>query len=131
MKFRYKRFSPQIIRPVIPIKVGSKSKTASYAVLVDSGADICLFDSQIAEILGIEMLNGEVKLVEGVAGQTTEFYLHSVTIEVGGHRYRTEVGFLPEVTDGFHYGVVGQYGFFDHFTITFETEQEQVELKPI
>jgi hypothetical protein len=131
MQFRYKKFSPEISRPVIPISVCNKDKCAKYEVLVDSGADVCLFDAGIGELLGIDVLAGQAKLVGGVAGQTVEFYIHPVEIEVGGHRYKTDVGFLPEVTDGFHYGVVGQKGFFDHFSVKFEFQKQRVEVKPL
>jgi hypothetical protein len=50
MKFDYKKFGPGVIRPIIPIKVLYNGQIVSYNVLVDSGADMCLFDSQIGEL---------------------------------------------------------------------------------
>ena len=55
MKFRYARYNGKTLRPVIPIKVKNGIKEIGYQVLVDSGADLCLFDAQIGEFLGVDV----------------------------------------------------------------------------
>lgn len=55
MKFRYKKYAPGTLRPVIPFEIVYRDIVVPYEVLVDSGADICIFDAQIAEILGINL----------------------------------------------------------------------------
>jgi len=114
MKFEYKRYG-KIVRPVIPIKVKHGDRAVRYEVLVDSGADICIFDGGIGDILGIDVESGERQTVGGIAGQSAAYYLHDVEIEVGGWSYEVRVGFLRNVAGGFNYGVVGQTGFFEHF----------------
>ena len=47
MKFRYKKYGSGVIRPVIPLKVAYDNKTIVQEVLVDSGADVCLFDAEV------------------------------------------------------------------------------------
>jgi len=128
MKFKYKKYAPGVLRPVIPIEILHKDVAVPYEVLVDSGADICIFDAQIAEILGIDLKNGKEQKVSGLTGISEAYYLHPVTISVGGWEYRVEVGFLPN-TGKFGYGVVGQKGFFDIFIVKFDLIKEEIELK--
>jgi hypothetical protein len=128
MKFRYKKFG-SFLRPVIPIKIKHENCSVVYEVLVDSGADLCIFDAEIGEILGLIITKGKKDIVGGIAGQTASYYIHPVSIEVGGYSYRTEVGFLPSVAGGFNYGVVGQKGFFDIFVVKFDLLKEQIVLK--
>ena len=55
MKFPYKSYGHGILRPVIPIMVSFKDRSVKYEVLVDSGADSCIFSAGITEILGINL----------------------------------------------------------------------------
>lgn len=128
MKFPYVKFG-DYLRPVIPIKVKSADRSVSYHVLVDSGADICIFDAQVASALGIDVESGMSAPVGGIAGQTATYFIHPVTIEVGGWPFKIQAGFLPVVAGGFSYGVVGQKGFFEHFVVKFDLQKAEVELK--
>ncbi len=128
MKFKYKRYG-NILRPVIPIKIQSGGHSVSYEVLVDSGADICIFDGGIGDILGLNVEGGERQSVGGIAGQSASYYLHDVEIEVGGWPYNIKAGFLRNVAGGFNYGVVGQRGFFEHFVVKFDFQKAEIELK--
>jgi len=49
MKFIYKKYGSRF-RPVIPITLKNKEKTLKYEALVDSGADICFFHSEVGEL---------------------------------------------------------------------------------
>lgn len=42
MKFRYKKYGPGVLRPVIPIEVIKNGLEVPYEVLIDSGADLCI-----------------------------------------------------------------------------------------
>ena len=66
MKFKYKRYGPTILRPVIEIKLKSDFRFLRYEVLVDSGADFCIFNSEVGEALGIDIKKGKMKEVFGV-----------------------------------------------------------------
>jgi len=95
---------------------------------VDSGADFCIFDAQIGEILGIDIESGEPRSVSGITGVSENYFIHTVNIEVGGWTYKTKVGFLLNIAQ-LGYGVVGQKGFFDKFLIIFNYQKQRVELK--
>lgn len=129
MKFRYARYG-QTLRPVIPIKLRNKDQTIGYHVLVDSGADLCLFDAEIGKAIGIDIKKGTPKEVFGIGGKASLYYLHKVTIEVGGWPYVIDAGFMPNVAGHvMQYGVVGQKGFFDAFVVKFDLLKEEVEVK--
>lgn len=116
------------MRPVIPIEVQFKNRVVPYEVLVDSGADFCIFDAQIADILGINVTSGEGRKVGGITGAAETYYVHPVSIKVGGWSYDIKVGFLPNIAK-MGYGVVGQKGFFDIFVVKFDLLKEEIELK--
>ncbi len=129
MKFRYKKYGPGILRPVIPIEIVHRNRSVPYEVLVDSGADFCILDSQIGELLGIDIIKGEKGEVWGITGVGETYYIHLVTLKVGGWSYKIRVGFLPRIAR-LGYGVVGQRGFFDIFTVKFDFVKEEIELNP-
>jgi len=130
MKFNYKRYSLDIIRPVIEIKLKLGSNILRYEVLVDSGADFCIFSSEAGEVLGIDVRKGKMREVFGVGGKASLYYLHKVNIEVGGWTYEIEAGFMPDVAGRtMPYGLVGQKGFFDNFIVKFDLLKEEVDLK--
>lgn len=126
MKFNYKNYGQEVLRPVIPIEIGYKENYVSYEVLVDSGADLCIFDAQIAGILGVDIFKGE-KRKGGITGVDEFYYLHQVKIKVGGWDYSVKVGFLFNMAQ-MGYGVVGQKGFFDIFIVKFDLLKGEIEL---
>ena len=129
MKFRYKKYGPDIFRPVIPVEISYKDMVVPYEVLVDSGADSCIFDAQIGEILGIDISSGEKQEVWGITGVGEFYYIHPVTLTVGGWSCKVKAGFLPGIAR-LGYGVVGQKGFFENFVVKFDRQKEEIELKP-
>ena len=131
MKFNYKKYGTNILRPVIELKVKHNSKVLRYHTLVDSGADFCLFHAEIAEALGIDIRKGKMGLVTGIGGKESQYFLHKVMIEVGGWEHLVEVGFLPTIGGrSAPYGILGQDGFFENFKVTFDREKEEIEIKP-
>jgi len=130
MKFDYKRYG-KTLRPVIPVTIQQDEMKVGYHVLVDSGADLCIFHEEIGIALGINVRTGEKHEVFGIGGKASLYYLHQITLIVGGWPYKVEVGFMPDVAGRvMPYGVVGQKGFFDLFVVKFDLLKEEVELKP-
>ncbi|MFM2340256.1 MAG: hypothetical protein RLZZ360_892 [Candidatus Parcubacteria bacterium] len=132
MKFPYKKYGAGVVRPVIPVTLCRGEKKVRYEVLVDSGADLCVFHAEIGELLGIEITKGKAHEVFGVGGKASVYYLHKIQIEVGGWPYAIEAGFMPNVSGrAMHHGLVGQKGFFEHFKVIFDKSSESIELKLI
>lgn len=68
MKFRYKKYGPGIVRPVIPVDLSFGERAVSYEALIDSGADLCIFPAEIGELLGIQVERGRSETVAGITG---------------------------------------------------------------
>jgi hypothetical protein len=131
MKFKYKKYGTTL-RPVIPVVLTHKGTRLGYEVLVDSGADMCIFHAEIGEALGIDILKGKKQEVFGVGGKASVYYMHKVTIAVGGWEYNIDAGFLPDVSGRvMRFGLVGQQGFFSNFKVSFDLSKESIELKQI
>src|SRR3989344_2710888 len=122
MRFKYKKYGEDILRPVIPIEIHHHNLEVPYEVLVDSGADISIFDSSIAAILCINLVKGIKKQIMGATGYSEDIYLHTIFIKVGGLKFKIEVGFMKIGTNS--YGIVGQKGFFDKFIVKFDLKKE-------
>lgn len=138
MKFKYRKFnlSPssdffgkQVLKPIIPIKILKTSIVLQYATLIDSGADFCIFDAGLGEYLGLNIKSGiEVQFggIQSLGG--AKAYIHGVTLEIGGHEFKTEVGFSYDISKN-GYGILGQKGFFDKSIVKFDLEKEEIEIK--
>lgn len=127
IKFKYKQCGDGFIRPIIFVDIEYDEKSVPYTVLIDSGADYCVFDQEIAGILGINVLGGPGRIAVGITGAQQTFYIHEVVINVGGHRRNINAGFM-EMNDSMRYGVLGQQGFFENFIVKFDYKKEEVEI---
>lgn len=138
MKFRYHKlllpqrseyFGSSILKPIIPVKITMGKEKLSYAALIDSGADFCIFDAEIGEYLGIDVKKGKNEEFGGIQERGgAKAFLHNITLNIGGLEYKTIVGFSYDIArHGF--GILGQKGFFDIFVIKFDLLKEEIELK--
>lgn len=128
MKFTYKSLTDGVLRPVIPIEVGYGEKVIRYFALIDSGADMNLFHGEIADLLGIRLESGLKGEVSGITeGESQIFYTHPITIKIGNDTYKSEAAFMPTLSRNGH-GLLGQSGFFNLFTVTFDRSKKEIEL---
>lgn len=138
MKFRYFKFPLEkksnlfgtaLLKPIIPVEIVYSGIRLRYAALIDSGADFCIFDGEVGEQLGINVRSGSREVFGGIQERGgAEAFLHEVVLNVGGWDYKTTVGFSYDIAKhGF--GILGQKGFFDMFSIKFDLAKEDIELK--
>lgn len=140
MKFNYWKFpltppseffGNSILKPIIPIKISSGKNIIKYATLLDSGADFCIFDAEIGENLGLNINSGKKLSFGGIQGKAnSEAFLHEVVINVGGWDHIISAGFSYDIAKH-GYGILGQKGFFDIFTVKFDLSKQEIELKEI
>src|SRR5689334_9230740 len=98
MKFAYKRFPNGVQRPIIPITIRNPrtKQEIRHQALVDSGADLCIFSSDIAELIGVDVAAGRKQMVSGVvAGEARPYYLHDVELVVGRAAKLSTIAFMP------------------------------------
>lgn len=140
MDFKYKKFpfdpsntpftgTKNALRPVIEIEFEYEKGKFKYFVLIDSGADYCIFHAAIGELLGLKIEEGRPLTFYGTSGEPQKAYFHKVKFKVGGHDHECEVGFSREM-EQLAYGILGQIGFFDKWNVKFEYEKENIEIKP-
>jgi hypothetical protein len=127
MRFDYKRYSDVHVRPVIPVRVAASDRWIDYEVLVDSGADICIFDAELTERLGLDLESGEHAVISGAIGAAQDVYIHPVELTVGPRTFGVRVAFMPTAEP---YGLAGQQGFFSQFRVAFDQPKGQLELQP-
>lgn len=124
-------FGSSILKPIIPaniINIGN-GKSVRYAALIDSGADFCIFDAEMGEYLGIDIKSGEKETFGGIQDRGGACaYLHKIEVEIGGWKYKTVVAFSYDIAKR-SYGIFGQKGFFDIFSVKFDYSKEEIELK--
>ena len=139
MKFPYKLiplsekseiFGFSILRPIIPVKLFGKAIEFEYEVLIDSGADFCIFDGELGDALGLDVKTGHIEIFGGVqdTGSSTA-YLHYIKISIGGKQMEVPALFSYGIAKN-GYGILGQRGFFDRFVVRFDYLAREVEVKP-
>lgn len=98
-------------------------------MLIDSGADFCIFDAGIGEYLGIDIKSGNELQFSGIQSLGgAKAYIHKVNLEIGGHQFKAEIGFSYDISRN-GYGILGQKGFFDQFVVKFDLQKEDLEIK--
>ncbi len=122
-------FGTSIARPIVPVELTAGAITVGYAALVDSGADFCIFDGSLGELLGLDVRSGEPIQFGGVQDTApSRAYLHEVVISIGGSRHGIRAGFSYDIAPH-GYGLLGQKGFFDMFIVAFDVLKEEIEIK--
>lgn len=118
------------LRPILNIKLLFNDKSVKYPVLLDSGADFCIFHAEIAaDLLNLKVKNGKPLTFYGTGGEPQTAYFHKINIELGGFDFDLYCGFSFDMKK-LPYGILGQTGFFDRFRIEFDYSNKRIELKP-
>lgn len=140
MTFKYFEFpllkpSPvlgtSVLRPIIQIKISSQLLGTKYDVMIDSGADFCIFHAEIGEYLGINVKSGIREIFSGVEDSVgIEAYFHELTLTVGDIKTKTLVAFSYDIAD-YGYGLLGQKGFFDKFDVKLSYQKQSIEVKSV
>ena len=128
MIFRYLEITPTILRPVIPIILKAGNKFVLYSALIDSGADHCIFDIEIAQSFGIPLQPKKISL-QGIAREKVAGFLGTVELDINHTSYDVFAIFAP--IGEFSYGILGQKGFFDHFDVKMSYTRLTIELESI
>jgi hypothetical protein len=124
--FPYYKNLQNLYFPVIPVTV-STGKIEKYdtTALIDSGATVSIFRTDIANQLKIDIKKGEKISLGGVGGKI-KGYVHELKAEIGNKFFKIPVVFSFEYSVSFN--LLGRSGFFDQFRITFDEKKKLVEL---
>ena len=135
MKYRYTSFFPPestvrwIKRPMVQIEVSGPTGKRTFDALIDSGADVSLFNTQVAELLGFDLSRAKSRNFMGISGGIEAFTLEEVEIQVEGMEssIAIPVSFVQTASVGL---LLGEEGFFDAFRIKFEKDHDMFEIIP-
>ncbi|OGX25040.1 MAG: hypothetical protein A2787_04850 [Omnitrophica WOR_2 bacterium RIFCSPHIGHO2_01_FULL_48_9] len=125
------------------LKVGLQnhnSQAVKLVAFIDTGAQWCLFSKSYAKILGIhDYKSGVPILISGIGGNVPQntAYFHDLTLAIFNDQkhpnYKdavkidTKVGFLEK--DIGVAGILGVYGFLDHFKFIANIPQQYFEIE--
>lgn len=128
MKYQYTAASPTSERrlPLVKITLAHQDKKVTVFSLVDSGADICVFNLGYAAALGVDLRACEQVTVSGVEGVARECYKTTIDLEPEG-LLKITVPVLFIDSSGVD-GLLGQEGFFDQHVVTFDKDKDTFEI---
>lgn len=116
--------------PWIPVTIRANDREDTFLMLVDSGADNCIFDKEIADFIGLNLVDGKLINTGGLGGFAKVYYFDDIYINVGGHEFKTKAGFINgKLIEGKLAGVLGRQGFFDNFKVCIDEKGKEIELK--
>lgn len=128
MTYSYLTITPAVRRPIIDIIVRSDKYFAIYPMLIDSGADYCILNLELAKSFGIKLSKTAVKFF-GIGREQIIGKWGKIELKIAGHTYKSKVLFA-EISQ-FGHGILGQSGFFDHFDVKLSYFKQTIEIEPI
>lgn len=128
MTYPYQKITPTISRPLIQVVLKSQDKFVIYPVLIDSGADYCIFSIELVAVLGIKLSQKYISF-RGIGNDKVVGFWGGIEIVIGKAHYRTKAIFA-EISQ-FGHGILGQQGFFDHFDVNLSYKNQTIEIKPM
>ena len=128
MIYSYKEITPAIKRPIIEIIILTKNNYTIYPVLIDSGADYCIFSTELAKDLGVELSKSKISF-RGIGKGKVMGRLAEIEMRISNHMYKTKVLFTE--IGKFGHGILGQHGFFDHFDVKLSYQKQTIEIEPL
>lgn len=125
MRFAYKNLptenGPDDWAAILQVQISNPAKHSppcrKFEAIIDSGASFCVFHSSVGESIGLSIEKGKPDKTMGVSGQTTDLFIHMVSLHLLGSILRIKAGFTPHLPVA---GLLGRSGFFDNFKITFD-----------
>lgn len=103
-------------RPYLPVRLHSNGKYWDTFGLVDSGADITMFNEAWAAPLGLVLTPGTEKPIGGIGGGAFAWFF-DIHLTVKTKRFAARVGFGKTIPREF--GLLGRESFFDAFRLGF------------
>ncbi|MBI4225770.1 aspartyl protease family protein [Candidatus Roizmanbacteria bacterium] len=124
--FRYYKNPEGHYFPLIPATLKYQNKIFDTDALVDSGATISIFQSDVAKYLGIKIEAGKQIFLGGVGGHIKGF-VHKLEIELANKKFICPIVFSYEYFVSFN--LLGRLEFFKRFRIIFEEKKNYLKLE--
>jgi hypothetical protein len=118
----------KFIRPYTPVSLRSNNGyVPSILALVDSGADFCMFDCDLSQVLNVDVSSLQQIRLSGINGSAVGYIAH-LEIGVNNHFIPAPVVFSFDFSPVGFGGIIGQVGFFDAFKVQFDRAGRELEL---
>ncbi len=112
--------------PIIPLQLRSQKKNLDSSALIDSGATISIFRTDVAEYLGIPIQKGKEIFLGGVGGRI-KGYIHTLEMKIANEAFHCPIVFSFEYLVSFN--LLGRNAFFKKYTIMFEERRKRITLQ--
>ena len=97
-------------------------------VLLDSGADHCIFPLSFAIGLGMNPLTMKTQKTAGIGSSGNDTYYENVIVQLGPLKLHVYAGFTAGA-DSLGLGLLGQDGFFSRYVVRFDHPQKQFHIE--
>jgi len=122
--FEYAKFGEKEY-PLIPISLSHGSQEFTTLALVDSGATISVFRSEIAEALEMDWREGEEMLLQS-ANAKFAAYLNEIKVRIEDTELTLQIAFTEELTTSFN--ILGRQSFFESFIVEINERNKTLKL---
>ena len=127
MKFKY-RYEKASYYPIIEFIIENNNNKIRTDAIVDSGASISIFKSEIAKAIGINLKDGEKRIFQGASSKLIG-YIHEVKLIINNYRFKCKIAFSDDLQTSFN--LFGRESVFDKFLITFNEKDKELEIKKL
>lgn len=111
--------------PLIPISLRHGYRELTTLALLDSGATISVFRSEIAEALEIDWRKGEEMLLQS-ANAKFAAYMNKIKVRIEDTELTLKIAFTEELTTSFN--ILGRENFFESFIVEINERDKIVKL---
>ena len=118
--------------PLVDVKLrrGTLSTTPLKAY-IDSGSAYCIFGSDTADILEIEVRAGRLRQgVKGIGGGSVDLYFFNIELVLDSIKVDCYAGFMDHEFpgNGVYIGLLGDYGFFSEISVALDIKRLQIRI---
>ncbi len=93
--FQYRSLPPFGYLPILDVTLVGPAGEDGLLAIIDTGAKYCLFNGLRAKAVGLELGNGRLEILSGLAGNL-QARIHPVALEIFGTRFQCEVAFSEQ-----------------------------------
>jgi hypothetical protein len=118
--------------PLLDLKLRKEELTTpTLKVLIDSGAAYCIFGSDTATLLHIDVHSGKLKQdIYGLGGGSVDLYFFDIELVMNSMTIQCYAGFMDQEFpgNGVWIGLLGEYDFLSKTPVAFDAEKLQIRI---
>jgi predicted aspartyl protease len=111
----------------VPVQLERDGRITFCEARVDTGSEYCFFQRELADALGLDVLEGEAVNINTLAGRLTA-YAHTVELETLGIRFESVVLFTAAY--GSPRNLLGRRGWLNNLHLGLTMDDETIYLNP-